>query len=322
MQPLEYQKHERLKYKGRSQNADQSSQLKQIGQRKNKGDFKMETWEVTFEDQNQQNADNGSANNSKINVGKIERIASAVGGGALIGYAITNRSKSGIVLGLLGAGLLYRGATGQCEAYRSLGINTADDGAEEVAREVHVEKSVTINATAKELYRFWRDYENLPRFLENLESVTELDETRSHWVANGPGGKKVEWDAEIYNDKENEMIAWRSLPGSDITNAGSVHFEEAPGHGTYVKVVLNYNPPGGKAAALFARLFGKEPGQLVEHNLRRLKQVAETGEIPTTEGQTSGREAETQAGGERKENKLASKTPVGDLARAAREGVA
>ena len=282
----------------------------------------METWEVTFEDHNQQNTENDSAANSKVNVGKIERIASAVGGGALIGYAIKNRSKTGIALGLIGAGLVYRGTTGQCEAYRSLGINTAANGAEEIAREVHVEKSVTVSATPKELYRFWRNYENLPLFMEDLESVTELDETRSHWVAIGPGGKKIEWDAEIYNEKENELIAWRSLPGSDITNAGSVHFEEAPGHGTYVKVVLNYNPPGGKAAALIAKLFGKEPGQLIEHNLRRFKQLTETGVIPTTEGQPSGRIAAKPTASERKENKLASKTPVGDLARAAREGVA
>lgn len=282
----------------------------------------MDTWEVTFEDHNRQNADNGNAN-SRVNVGRIERVASAVGGGALVGYAITTRTKTGIALGLLGAGLLYRGATGQCEAYRSLGINTAqDDPPEDVAREVHIEKSVTISSTPKELFRIWRDFENLPQFMENLESVTRLDETRSHWVANGPGGKKVEWDAEIYNEKENEMIAWRSLPGADVTNAGSVHFEEAPGHGTYVKVVVNYNPPGGKAASLLAKLFGKEPGQLIEHNLRRLKQLVETCEIPTTEGQSSGRPPRTEGSGERKQNKLAGKTPVGNLARAAREGAA
>ncbi|MCA1604172.1 MAG: DUF2892 domain-containing protein [Acidobacteria bacterium] len=283
----------------------------------------MDTWEVTFEDHNGQSADNGDPNNSKVNVGRIERVASAVGGGALVGYAITNRTKTGIALGLLGAGLLYRGATGQCEAYRSLGINTAKNGSsEDVAREVHIEKSVTISSTPKELFRIWRNFENLPRFMENLESVTKLDETRSHWVANGPGGKKVEWDAEIYNEKENEMIAWRSLPGSDVTNAGSVHFEEAPGHGTYVKVVLNYNPPGGKAASLLAKLFGKEPGQLIEQNLRRLKQLVETCEIPTTEGQPSGRQQQSESTGGRKQNKLASQTSVGNLARAAREGAA
>ena len=282
----------------------------------------MDTWEVTFEDHNRQNAGNGNTNNTKVNVGRIERVASAVGGGALVGYAITNRTKTGIALGLLGAGLLYRGATGQCEAYRALGINTAKNGpSEDVAREIHIEKSVTISSTPKELFRIWRDFENLPRFMENLESVTKLDETRSHWVANGPGGKQVEWDAEIYNEKENEMIAWRSLPGADVTNAGSVHFEEAPGHGTYVKVVLNYNPPGGKAASLLAKLFGKEPGQLVEQNLRRLKQLVETCEFPTTEGQPSGRQQQSESTGERKQNKLASK-PVDNLARAAREGVA
>src|SRR6185436_8492572 len=118
-----------------------------------------------------------------------------------------------------------------------------------------------------------------------------LDGNRSHWVAIGPGGKRVEWDAEIYNEKQGELIAWRSLPDADITNAGSVHFAEAPGgRGTYLKVVLNYNLPGGKAAALFAKLFGQEPGQLVESNLKRLKQLLEAGEIPTTEGQPSGRE--------------------------------
>jgi uncharacterized membrane protein len=252
----------------------------------------METWEVTFEENNQsEQQGNGRNQNGGVNVGRYERIASAVGGGALLGYALKNRSKGGIALGLIGAGLLYRGATGQCEAYRALGVNTASDLDEDVARDVHVEKSITIADSPEELYRFWRNFENLPRFMENLESVTELDGNRSHWVATGPGGKRVEWDAEIYNEKEGEFIAWRSLPDADVTNAGSVHFQEAPGgRGTYLKVVLNYNLPGGKAAALFAKLFGQEPGQLVENNLKRLKQLFEAGEIPTTEGQPSGRE--------------------------------
>jgi uncharacterized membrane protein len=282
----------------------------------------MHTWEVTFEERNEpEQSSNGHANNGGANVGKVERIASALGGGALVGYALKNRSMNGILLGLLGAGLLYRGATGQCEAYRTLGINTAagvSDDEKEVARDVHVEKSITVNRSPKELYRFWRNFENLPRFMENLESVTQLDGNRSHWVAKGPGGAKVEWDAEIYNEKEGELIAWRSLPNADITNAGSVHFDEAPGgRGTYVKVVLNYNPPGGKAAALFAKLFGQEPGQLVEHNLKRLKQFIETGEIPTIEGQPSGREARTEAprpSEENKANKLASTAPLGKSA--------
>lgn len=287
----------------------------------------MDTWEVTLEEKDSNRFANEDRTNTSTNVGTIERVVSAIGGGALLGYAIKSRSKGGILLGLIGAGLLYRGSTGQCEAYRALGINTAsgskDDASEDVARDVHVEKSITINNPPAELYKFWRNFENLPRFMENLESVTQLDGNRSHWVATGPGGKKVEWDAEIYNEKEGELIAWRSLSGADITNAGSVHFEPAPdGRGTYLKVTLNYNPPGGKAAALFAKLFGSEPGQLVEHNLKRFKQLMETGEIPTTEGQPSGREQRDESGEERKANKLASKTPVENLAAAARKGVA
>ena len=283
----------------------------------------MDTWEVTFDEKPEtEEVQSDTANGGGANVGKIERIASAIGGGALLGYAIKNRSKGGIALGLLGAGLLYRGATGQCEAYRAFGVNTADGG-EEVARDVHLEKSITINRSPEELYKFWRDFENLPRFMENLESVTKLDDQRSHWVALGPGGKEIEWDAEIYNEKEGELIAWRSLPGSDLTNAGSVHFEPAPdGRGTYLKVTLNYNPPGGKAAALFAKLFGQEPGQLVEHNLKRLKQFIETGEVPTTDGQSSGRAKKTKSTNQRKQDKLASKTPVRTMAASASEEVA
>jgi uncharacterized membrane protein len=253
----------------------------------------METWEVEFEPHNESEQQNNENGNTGINVGKYERIASAVGGGALVGYAIKTRSKAGVALGLIGAGLLYRGATGQCDAYRALGVNTAGTG-DDVARDVHIEKSITIGVSPNELYKFWRNFENLPQFMDDLESVTPLDGNRSHWVAKGPGGANVEWDAEIYNEREGEFIAWRSLPDADVTNAGSVHFEAAPGgRGTYLKVVLNYNPPGGKAAQLFAKLFGKEPGQLVDSNLRRLKQLLEAGEIPTTEGQTSGRETST-----------------------------
>ena len=255
----------------------------------------MDTLEVTFEENNESAEVNNGHENSGVNVGKYERMASAIGGGALVGYALKSRTPTGIALGVLGAGLLYRGATGQCEAYRALGVNTATTS-EDVAREVHIEKSITIGVGPAELYSFWRNFENLPRFMEDLESVTQLDGNRSHWVAKGPAGTKVEWNAEIYNEKEGELIAWRSLPEADITNAGSVHFEEAPGgRGTYLKVVLNYNPPGGKAAQLFVKLFGSEPGQLVESNLKRLKQLLEAGEIPTTEGQTSGREAKTSA---------------------------
>jgi uncharacterized membrane protein len=254
--------------------------------------------------------------NRRVNVGRLERIGSTIGGGALIGYAIASRTKSGILLGLLGAAFVYRGATGNCQTYRILGLNTAAPGedSDEIARDVHVEKSITINRPPEELYSFWRSFDNLPRFMPNVESVSDLGGGQSHWVATTPGGKTVEWDAEIYNDIPNELIAWRSLPVSDLTNAGSVNFRPAPGgRGTNVKVTFNYNPPGGKPGALLAKLFGLEPGQIVEQNLRRLKQLFETGVIPTTEGQTSGRD--------RGSKNAPHKAPAGTLAHEAKGGI-
>jgi uncharacterized membrane protein len=180
---------------------------------------------------------------------------------------------------LAGAGLAYAAA-------RALMNN---NGAS-VARDVHIEKSIAIEKSPEELYSFWRDFTNLPLFMRNLDSVTVLDATRSHWVAIGPAGTHVQWDAEIYNEIENEMIAWRSTENADVVNAGSVRFQKAPtGHGTFVRVTMNYNSPAGTVGASLAQLLGVDPGQLIKEDLRRLKQLAEAGEIATIDGQTSGR---------------------------------
>ena len=180
---------------------------------------------------------------------------------------------------LAGAGLAYAAA-------RALMNN--DDVS--VARDVHVEKSIAIDKTPEELYSFWRDFTNLPLFMRNLDSVTVLDATRSHWVARGPAGTHVEWDAEIYNEIENELIAWRSTENADVVNAGSVRFQKAPtGHGTFVRVTMNYNPPAGNVGASLAQFLGAEPALLIKEDLRRLKQLAEAGEIATIDGQSSGR---------------------------------
>jgi uncharacterized membrane protein len=145
---------------------------------------------------------------------------------------------------------------------------------------VHVKKAVIINRSPEEVYQFWHNFENLPRFMKYLESVEILGDKRSHWKAIAPGGKTVEWDAEILDDRPNTAIAWRSLEGSDIPNSGSVRFERAPGdRGTLVRVELKYTPPGGAISAQIAKLFGADPGQHVEHDLRRLKQIMETGEV-------------------------------------------
>jgi uncharacterized membrane protein len=239
-----------------------------------------------------------SIGTSDVNVGQTERWGSALVGGAMAIYGLTRRTWSGAVLALVGGTLIYRGSTGHCHMYEALGVNTAGTETDNplvsvpADRGVKVEKSVTINKSPEELYRFWRSFENLPRFMNHLESVKETGEGRSHWVAKAPAGKTVEWDAEIYNEKENELIAWRSLEGSDVDNAGSVRFEPAPGgRGTVVRVTLKYDPPGGIIGATIAKLFGEEPSQQIEEDLHRFKQVMETGETATTEGQPSGRSA-------------------------------
>lgn len=232
-------------------------------------------------------------NSSNKNIGKVERIASTVAGGALAAYGLKRGGVSGVLIAAAGGALLYTGASGYCHAYKALGINTAERDNETSVRSdagVRVEKSVTIDKSPDELYQFWHNLENLPQFMKHLESVEITGENRSHWVAKAPAGKTVEWDAEIINDKENEMIAWRSLEGSGIPNAGSVHFTAAPeGRGTEVKVEIRYEPPAGKIGMLVAKLFGEEPSRQVSEDLRRFKQLMETGVTATVEGQPSGR---------------------------------
>ncbi|HEY8459805.1 MAG TPA: SRPBCC family protein [Blastocatellia bacterium] len=155
---------------------------------------------------------------------------------------------------------------------------------------ISVAQAVTINRSPEELYRFWRDFQNLPRFMKHLESVREMGNGRSRWVAKGPAGGTVKWDAEITEDRPNELIAWRSLDGADVDNVGTVRFERAPGgRGSIVKVKMRYSPPAGALGAAVARLFGENPEWQVKDDLRRFKQLIETGEIITTKGQPTGR---------------------------------
>ena len=225
-----------------------------------------------------------------VNVGETERWASAIGGGALALYGLTqlirNGSWGGAVLALVGGSLIYRGTSGHCAMYEAAGINTA--GTSEASakspvvsvpaeRGIKVEESIVINnRSPQELYNFWHNFENLPQFMNHLESVTTTGGNRSHWVAKAPAGTSVEWDAEVYNDKQGELIAWRSLEGADVDSAGSVHFTPA-GNGTEVRVVLKYDPPGGSLGAAVAKLFGEEPSQQIREDLGRFKQLMETG---------------------------------------------
>jgi uncharacterized membrane protein len=145
-------------------------------------------------------------------------------------------------------------------------------------------KSVVVDREPDEVYAFWHDFTRFPQFMLHLEEVRELGNGRSHWRAKGPGGKTVEWDAEVTQDRPNELIAWRSLPGADIDNEGSVRFERAPGgRGTLVRVNLRYDPPAGALGKAIATLMNTEPGQQVSDDLRRFKQLLETGEVVRSE---------------------------------------
>jgi uncharacterized membrane protein len=152
------------------------------------------------------------------------------------------------------------------------------------------EYSVMINRAPADLYRFWRDFQNLPRFMPQLRSVRVDTERHSHWIAQGPAETTLAWDAEIIDDQPDTLIAWRSLAGADVDHAGSVRFEAAPGgRGTVVRVCRVYHPPGGALGTVVATLFGEDPEQHMHEGLRRFKQLMEAGETATTSGQPSAR---------------------------------
>ncbi len=161
-------------------------------------------------------------------------------------------------------------------------------------KKIHLRQTVIIDRPAEELFDFWRHFDRLPIIMNHLESVEMIGHNRSRWVAKAPAGMHVEWDAEIINEHPNELIAWRSLEGADVDNAGTVRFEPAPGgRGTLVKVEIDYVPPAGVLGQKVAKLFGENPEKQVSIDLRRFKQLMETGEIARTEGQPAGRSAST-----------------------------
>ncbi|MFO1499714.1 MAG: SRPBCC family protein [Verrucomicrobiota bacterium] len=174
------------------------------------------------------------------------------------------------------------------------GTELSRDGKATAGGAVHFERSVMINRAPEDLYGYWRDFGNLPKFMSHLVSVRVIDARRSHWIAKGPAGTMVEWDAEIITDKPNEAIAWRSLDCADVDHAGSVRFERAAkGRETRVCVKMQYRPFGGAVTAALTKVFGRSPERQVRLDLFRFKQVMETGEIARTEGQPAGRAKST-----------------------------
>jgi uncharacterized membrane protein len=207
----------------------------------------------------------------------------ALGAGAvLLMVGASRRSAYGACLAVASGPLLYRGITGQWPAVLNNHVRANDTRAAlSGKRGVHVQEAVRVERPAADVWRFWRRLEQLPRFMTHLVRVTETSQRQSHWVATGPAGLTVEWDAEIINEVEDGILAWRSLPGSDVVTAGSVHFGPVRGgRSTEVRVHLQYAPPAGKAGAFIATLFGREPSQAIREDLRHFKQLLEAGEIP------------------------------------------
>lgn len=203
--------------------------------------------------------------------GQSKGLAALLGGAALVAYAV------------------YKGTSRSREASRHSEESPAP---RHETLPTHIEASLSVLRPAQELYSFWRNLENLPRFMRHLESVQAGGNGRSHWVAKTPVGSRVEWDAEIVDEREGRFLSWRSLPGSQVHNTGSVLFEPLPNdRGTMVRTTFDLAPGGaaGRLAGIAAKALGPITKQQVHEDLRRFKNLMEAGEIPTTEGQPEGR---------------------------------
>lgn len=218
----------------------------------------------------------------RVNVGESERWLSAVGGIGMAVYGLKTRGFMGLTLGAMGASLIYRGLTGHCSGYSMMGISTSEEEHPRASLDtgIKVEHSIFIAADQVTLFQYWRNLSNLPNVMRHIKSVTERDTKRSTWVAKGPMNMDVEWDAEIINERENELIAWRSLPGSTVQNAGSVRFtRDGGGAGTVVKISMLYHPPAGRLGKAISTIMGENPKKQIEEDLQRFKELAEEGAL-------------------------------------------
>jgi uncharacterized membrane protein len=231
----------------------------------------------------------GAPARSGRNISALEKWASITVGTGLAVYGLSRLRSNGWLWAGVGGLLLRRGVNAHCDIYEALGVNTAvaSDTRSTLggSRGVNVLDSVTINRDIYELYRFWRNLENLPRFMRHLVSVERITDTISRWRAKGPGGVTVGWEAEIYNEVPGKLIAWRSLEGSTVVSAGSVNFDSAGVEpGTRVTVHLQYSPPGGKVGAKVAKLLGRDAATEIRQDLRRFKRLLEASDIEMESG--------------------------------------
>lgn len=192
----------------------------------------------------------------------------------------------------MGGGLIYRAVTGHCGLYQALGWSSCPRRAATAVPAqygVSVHRTLLVSRAPEELFAFWRNPQNLSRVLQHVDDVVSLDSTRWKWTAPGRFGGTMTWETEIFNEREPELIAWRSLPGGGVETAGSLRIEALPGdRGTKLTIALKYNPPGGKLVESVASFFGKGLDDQIEKDLRAFKQLAEAGEIPCVSGQPCG----------------------------------
>lgn len=231
-----------------------------------------------------------------VNVSEPERVASAIGGGALTLLGLRHGGLGGTLLAAAGAALALRGMSGHCPAYGALGVDATGAGGDldihpgvDDTVAVSVARTVTIDRPRSEVYGVWRDFAGLPRFMDHVAQVGILPGGRSHWIARGPGGTQSEWDAELTEDTPGERIAWRTSPGADAPHQAEITFRDAPGDGTEVRLSVDYEAPGGRVGRMIAehapagtlgralhRLLGFTPEQMVGRALERLKMEMET----------------------------------------------
>lgn len=219
------------------------------------------------------------------NLGNGERMLSGAAGLVALLWAMRRGGMPGGVLAVVGVATIARAASGYCPIKA---VTSARPAERRIAQKqgwrsaAAAMRSVTIARPPAEVYRFFRDVGNLPRFLRHVERVTAIDNTRSRWIARAPSGRTFAWEAIITEDQPDERIGWRSAPGADIRNIGWIKFHPAPGgRGTEVHASIAYEPSGGQLSRIVTELWGEQPGSQAHDDLRRLKQVLETGEVTT-----------------------------------------
>jgi uncharacterized membrane protein len=212
-----------------------------------------------------------------VNVGETERMISAIAGGALALYGLRRGSLGGLLVTAVGAALGYRGITGNCQLYERLGIDSARARRNVGNLGVKIDKEIVVNAPPERLYGIWRNFENLPKILSQIERVEILGPTRSRWTLKAP--VSISWEAELINDKLNDLIAWRTVGNQSVEHAGSVTFQPIGDGSTRVHVSLQYDPPGGQIGHAVASLFAEDAGSKVEQDLANFKRAVEEGRL-------------------------------------------